>query len=95
MGSHSSEDSAPDPQEVQWLTPAPDGTPVHLPWPDPDGPFLLTCHLAQVDGRTMLVGLDMRCFSLDADGRPTPGRPVALDRATTMAGDRAARRRSS
>jgi hypothetical protein len=73
VGSHSSEDSAPDPQEVQWLTPAPDGTPVHLPWPAPDGPFLLTCDLAQVDGRTMLVGLDMRCLSLDADGGPTPG----------------------
>lgn len=69
--------SAPAHQEVEWLTPAPDGTPVQLPWPDADGPFLLTCHLAHVDGRTQLVGLDVRSFTLDADGTPTPG-PAGL-----------------
>ena len=47
---------------VDWLTPAPDGTTVELPWPDENGPFLLTCHLAQVDGRAQLVGLDVRSF---------------------------------
>src|SRR4051812_34113905 len=52
---------APD-QEVEWLTPAPDGTTVELPWPDENGPFLLTCHLALVDGRALLVGLDVRSF---------------------------------
>lgn len=60
-------------QEVEWLTPAPDGTAVQLPWPDERGPFLLTCHLAHVDGRTHLVGLDIRSFSVDADGRRVPG----------------------
>jgi len=50
---------------VEWLTPAPDGTPVVLRWPDEDGPFLLTCHLARVEGRTMLVGLDIRSFEPD------------------------------
>ena len=65
--------SAASRQEVEWLTPAPDGTPVELAWPDADGPFHLTCHLARVDGRTMLVGLDVRSFTLDADGMPIPG----------------------
>ena len=60
-------------QEVEWLTPAPDGTTVVLPWPEETGPFLLTCHLALVDGRTLLVGLDVRSFALDADGVPVPG----------------------
>ncbi len=63
---------APPPQEVEWLTPAPDGTPVVLPWPDADGPFELTCHLARIDGRTTLVGLDLRSFH-DHDAHPTPG----------------------
>ena len=67
------EDSAPDHQEVEWLTPAPDGSAVHLPWPDESGPFLLTCHLAHIDGRTQLVGLDVRSFSLDDEGNPVPG----------------------
>ena len=71
----------PEPQEVEWLTPAPDGTPVVLPWPDENGPFLLTCHLARVEGRTMLVGLDVRSFhgptADDATGTPTPG-PLGL-----------------
>ena len=64
---------APAAQEVEWLTPAPDGTPVELAWPDPDGPFTLTCHLARVEGRTMLVGLDVRCFTTTPDGDPVPG----------------------
>lgn len=64
-------------QEVEWLTPAPDGTPVELTWPDADGPLHLTCHLARVDGRTMLVGLDVRSFTLDRDGTPVPG-PAGL-----------------
>ena len=62
-------------QEVEWLTPAPGGSPVELAWPDPDGPFLLTCHLARVDGRTMLVGLDIRSFTTaptSADGARRP-----------------------
>jgi hypothetical protein len=59
-------------QEVEWLTPAPDGTAVQIPWPDPDGPYLLTCHLAHVDGRTMLVGLDVRSFT-QAESGPEPG----------------------
>lgn len=63
---------APGAQEVEWLTPAPDGTPVVLPWPDENGPFLLTCHLARVNGRTMLVGLDVRSFTTD-DGDPAAG----------------------
>ncbi|MBK6872649.1 MAG: hypothetical protein IPG94_15145 [Kineosporiaceae bacterium] len=61
---------APD---VEWLTPAPDGSHVELAWPEADGPYTLTCHLARVDGRTMLVGLDIRSFTLDADGEPVPG----------------------
>lgn len=77
MRSDRRQDSAPEPQEVEWLTPAPDGTAVQLPWPDEDGPFLLTCHLAHVDGRTQLVGLDVRSFSLDDDGTPVPG-PAGL-----------------
>lgn len=65
---------APELQEVEWLTPAPDGTPVVLPWPDEDGPYLLTCHLARVGGRTMLVGLDVRSFTAEVAGSaPTPG----------------------
>jgi hypothetical protein len=64
-------------QEVEWLTPAPDGTTVEIPWPDENGPFLLTCHLALVDGRTLLVGLDVRSFSLAADGSAVPG-PAGL-----------------
>ena len=60
-------------QEVEWLTPAPDGTPVELAWPEADGPFTLTCHLARVDGRTMLVGLDVRSFHTTPDGDPVPG----------------------
>jgi len=64
-------------QEVEWLTPAPDGTAVQLPWPDANGPFLLTCHLVHVDGRTQLVGLDIRSFALDASGTPVPG-PAGL-----------------
>ena len=60
-------------QEVAWLTPAPDGTPVTLPWPEETGPFLLTCHLARVDGRTMLVGLDIRSFHTDPSGSPVAG----------------------
>jgi hypothetical protein len=61
---------APD-QEVEWLTPAPDGSTVELPWPDENGPFVLTCHLALVDGRTQLVGLDMRSFRVPS-GLPVP-----------------------
>ena len=58
---------------MEWLTPAPDGTPVVLRWPDEDGPFLLTCHLARVEGRTMLVGLDIRSFKPDdATGHGLP-----------------------
>lgn len=49
-------------QDVQWLTPTPAGRTVELAWPDADGPFLLTCHLARVDGRVLLVGLDVRSF---------------------------------
>jgi hypothetical protein len=55
-------------QEVEWLTPAPDGAAVQIPWPDQDGPFLLTCHLAHVNGRTTLVGLDVRSFTATDDG---------------------------
>jgi hypothetical protein len=65
---------APGAQEVEWLTPAPDDGSVVLRWPDEDGPFLLTCHIARVDGRTMLVGLDVRSFTTDAGGSaPSPG----------------------
>ena len=62
-------------QEVEWLTPAPDGTPVQLPWPQENGPLLLTCHLARVNGRTMLVGLDVRSFTEpeQSDSDPTAG----------------------
>ena len=61
--------SAPD-QEVEWLTPAPDGTTVELPWPDENGPFVLTCHLALVNGRTQMVGLDVRSFRASGAGSP-------------------------
>jgi len=71
------EGSATPHQEVEWLTPAPDGTAVQLPWPDENGPYLLTCHLASVEGRTVMVGLDVRSFTLDAHGNPTPG-PAGL-----------------
>ena len=60
-------------EEVEWLTPAPDGTTVELPWPDENGPFLLTCHLALVGGRTLLVGLDVRSFRIGASGEVMPG----------------------
>src|SRR4051812_22800256 len=63
---------APD-QEVEWLTPAPDGTTVELPWPDENGPFLLTCHLAVVDGRALLVGLDVRSFRRVGHSGAAPG----------------------
>ena len=69
---------APELQEVEWLTPAPDGTPVVLAWPDENGPFLLTCHLARVGGRTMLVGLDVRTFTADSDGSPPEPGPQGL-----------------
>jgi hypothetical protein len=56
---------------------------VVVPWPDENGPFLLTCHLARVNGRTTLVGLDIRSFTEggslapgDVDGEvsgPVPG----------------------
>ncbi len=39
----------PSTQEIEWLTPAPDGSAVQLAWPQADGPFLLTCHLARVE----------------------------------------------
>jgi hypothetical protein len=55
---------APDGQEVEWLTPAPDGAPVVL---------RLTCHLARVNGRTMLVGLDVRSFTTDGVTAGDPG----------------------
>jgi hypothetical protein len=64
-------------QEVEWLTPAPDGTSVELSWPDEHGPFLLTCHLALVDGRTLLVGLDVRSFRAIGSGDVVPG-PAGL-----------------
>jgi hypothetical protein len=60
-------------QQIDWLTPAPDGTTVELPWPDADGPFLLTCHLAAVDGRPMLVGLDVRSFRRVGHAGAEPG----------------------
>ncbi len=60
-------------QRIEWLTPAPDGTTVELPWPDADGPFLLTCHLASVDGRTLLVGLDVRSFRQAGHSGAEPG----------------------
>ncbi len=61
------------------MTPAPDGTPVQIPWPDADGPFTLTCHLARVDGRTMLVGLDVRSFRVTPDGAPTLDAAVPVE----------------
>jgi hypothetical protein len=63
---------------VEWLTPAPDGTPVTLRWPDEKGPFLLTCHLARVEGRTMLVGLDIRSFEPDDEAGSAGGRHQGL-----------------
>jgi hypothetical protein len=60
-------------KQVEWLTPTPAGTTVELPWPDADGPFLLTCHLAQIDGRTLLVGLDVRSFRQSGPGAAVPG----------------------
>jgi hypothetical protein len=60
-------------QDVEWLTPAPNGAQVDLAWPTEDGPLTLTCHLARVDGRTILVGLDVRSFATAADGTPLPG----------------------
>lgn len=69
----SRKDPAASRQEVEWLTPAPDGTPVELTWPDETGPFTLTCHLARVDGRTILVGVDVRSFTQNPDGTPRPG----------------------
>jgi hypothetical protein len=65
-----------EPDEVEWLTPAPDGTPVVLRWPDENGPLLLTCHLAYVNGRSTLVGLDIRSFVETPEG-PVPG-PLGL-----------------
>lgn len=59
--------------DVDWLTPTPDGTPVEIPWPEESGPFVLTCHLALVDGRAELVGLDVRSFTLSASGAPASG----------------------
>jgi hypothetical protein len=51
---------------------SPDGTTVELSWPDENGPFLLTCHLAPIDGRTVLVGLDVRSFR-SVPGGAVPG----------------------
>ncbi len=64
-------------QKVEWLTPAPDGTTIELPWPDENGPFLLACHLALVDGRTLLVGLDVRSFRVTDSSDVVPG-PAGL-----------------
>jgi hypothetical protein len=57
--------------DIDWLTPGPDGKPVTLRWPNETGPYLLTCHLARVRGRVTLVGLDVRTFT--ADNTPGPG----------------------
>jgi len=63
---------------VEWLTPFPmDGIqPVHVR--DDDSPWHVIPHWALVDGRAMLVGLDIRCFieEHDRDGQPLPRRPV-------------------
>jgi len=69
---------APELQEVEWLTPAPDGTQVVLAWPDENGPFFLTCHLARLGGRTMLVGLDVRTFTGGGEGSPPEPGPQGL-----------------
>lgn len=57
--------------DITWLTPGPGGQPVTLRWPDPAGPYVLTCHLARIRGRVALVGLDVRTFT--PDGTPGPG----------------------
>jgi hypothetical protein len=50
--------------------------PVHVA--DDDTPWQVTPHWALVDGRAMLVGLDIRCFSEEYDrhGEPLPRRPT-------------------
>lgn len=49
-------------QEIDWLTPDQVSGEVRLPWPDEGGPFELTVHVARVDGRAIVVGLDIRSF---------------------------------
>lgn len=65
-------------QPIEWLTPFPLDAiqPVHVT--DDDSPWHVIPHWALVDGRAMLVGLDIRCFieEYDQDGEALPRRPV-------------------
>lgn len=55
-------------QQVEWLT----DEPVTIPWPDEGGPFVLSAHLARVDGKVILAGLTISSF-VDEDGTRVPG----------------------
>lgn len=57
---------------MEWLTPGPMGEEVTLRWPPDDGPFELRPHLAFVDGRTVIVGIDIRSFVQHDDGTRAP-----------------------
>jgi AraC-like DNA-binding protein len=66
-------------QSIEWLTPFPfDGLqPVYVE--DDNSQWHVVPHWALVDGRAMLVGLDIRCFiqEYDREGNPLPRSPVA------------------
>ncbi|MFJ1537726.1 hypothetical protein ACIODS_04210 [Micromonospora chalcea] len=73
---------------IEWLTPLPEGEDVTLLWPDQqDGPLVLTCHWAFIDGRAVMVGLDVRTFT-ETDGQRQPGpggvREVRIDDLTGL-----------
>lgn len=84
----SSRDREQDKDAIEWLTPLPEGEDVTLLWPDQqDGPLVLTCHWAFVDGRALMVGLDVRTFT-ETDGQRQPGpggvREVRIDDLTGL-----------
>lgn len=84
----SSRDREQDKGAIEWLTPLPEGEDVTLLWPDQqDGPLVLTCHWAFVDGRALMVGLDVRTFTgTDGQRQAGPGgiREIRIDDLTSL-----------
>ena len=55
-------------QQVEWLT----DQPVTIPWPEEGGPFILSAHLARVNGKVILAGLTISSFT-EQGGVRSPG----------------------
>lgn len=81
---HFGPDTAAAARNIEWLTDG-DGSGVTLPWPGPEGPWLISLDLAKVDGRVQVVGLHLRSFidGYDENGQPlrAPG-PQGLTEVT-------------